>query len=316
MGEDAARKLLEIERLRKQANDFATALLPSHRTVFVSVSLPLPDVSGSAELAFVRCGSWLYVLLFESGRVGIRYLVQLGGRNPSYTTGDPRLELVHALRTWSQHNINLESQHDVALMLVCTTWFESVCGTRVPRQEDHWRQLLTALLDAAHQFLEYLLELLGRIEVDPDLDLVIDRWEQRLNRDWPAYRFHSLITEAASDLGRDSLDSQRYFERHGHILRQELQILRDDCDLERELRRVIESMLLSEAIVRLPITGRDLLIAFDMKPGPEVGRLLGCARDLYRERPMEREELLQAVRDSCFPEPAEVAKPEESEDRL
>jgi hypothetical protein len=48
----------------------------------------------------------------------------------------------------------------------------------------------------------------------------------------------------------------------------------------------------------LPISGRDLMAAFDLPPGPQVGRLIQTLRDLHTEVPFtDRETALEAARE-------------------
>src|SRR6266498_4437139 len=105
-------RLLDLVRNREQVDGLARALLPSRSPVFGFVSLPIPDVDGAAELALIRTASWLYVHYFEVGRVGVRFLVRRNATPKVRGHGDEHLDVVHALRTWSQHNIDPTSAHD------------------------------------------------------------------------------------------------------------------------------------------------------------------------------------------------------------
>ncbi len=292
-------RLLDIVRSREQVDGLTRALLPSRSPVFGAVSLPLPDVDGAAELAFIRTASWLYVHYFEAGRVGVRFLVH---RNPGRTGqgyGDEHLDVVHALRTWSQHNLEPVSEHDARVAETCSMWFELRSGTRLPRTETHWRALLDALLDEAQVFLNRLLSLLAEIERDDDRDIICQQWEIRLERDWPAHSYHSLITVIAADLGREALNPKAFYDRHGRTIRDGLRLVSEDCDLEAEARKLIERALLTETASLLPITGHDVMEFFATGPGPRVGRLLECARRLYDEQPCDKEALLRRMAEGC-----------------
>lgn len=291
--------VLTLVRLRDQLNDLTVAILPSRTPLFQRVSLALPDVDGSPELAFIRTASWLYVHYFEAGQVGVRFLVRRNATVAPVGHGDLHLHVVHALRTWAQHNINPTSESDVAVAETCEQWFERACGTRVPRTDEHWKALLDALLSEAAAFLERLQQAVSAIESDEDRSVICGQWEDRLTRDWPAHRFHSLIASAASDLGRDALDPVSFYARHGHALREGLKLVTDDSDLDQEARKLVERALLSDVVAVLPITGHDVLAHFDVVPGPEVGRLLECARRLYDQKPCDKDTLLGRMTASC-----------------
>jgi hypothetical protein len=129
--------------------------------------------------------------------------------------------------------------------------------------------------------------------------VIFQQWEIRLQRDWPAYRYHNLIATVAVDLGREALDPVAFYDRHGHTIRDGLRLLSQDSDLETEARRLIERALLTETASLLPITGHDVIAFFGIGPGPPVGRLLGCARRLYDEQPCDKDTLLQRMTESC-----------------
>jgi hypothetical protein len=135
--------------------------------------------------------------------------------------------------------------------------------------------------------------MLGDIEGDGDRDVICQQWEERLKRDWPANRYHEIIEMAAVDLGRGALDPVAIYNRHGHAIREGLQLLSEDSDFRSEARKLVERTILTESGTVLPVTGRDIMIAFDISPGPQVGHLLERARDLYKENPFDRETLLQ-----------------------
>lgn len=167
----ASSRLVDLVRLRDQINALAQALLPSRSPVFGSVSLPIPAVTATPELAFIRAAIWLYAHYFEAGRVGVRFLVRrIGGTGPGY--GDEHVDVVHALRTWSQHNIDPTSKHNVRILETCSWWFERGCGTRLPRTKEHWTRLLDMLLAEAQAFFVRLLEILGNLEHEENRDVI------------------------------------------------------------------------------------------------------------------------------------------------
>jgi len=292
-------RLVALVRGRDQIDGFARALLSSGSPVFGVVSLSLPDVDGTPELAFIRTVSWLYVHYFEAGRVGVRFLVRRNARIASQGHGDEHLDVVHALRTWSQHNINLAGEHNARIASTCEDWFANRCGTRLPRVDGHWTALLDALLGDAQAFFVRLLDSLDVIETDDNRDVICQQWEDRLRRDWPAHRYHELIATVSFDLGREALDSAAFYDRHGHTIRDGLRLLSEDCDLEAEARKLVERALLVELASVLPITGRDVMEYFGIGPGPDVGRLLECARRLHEDQPSEWEALLVRMKEEC-----------------
>ena len=155
------------------------------------------------------------------------------------------------------------------------------------------------MLGDAQAFFVRLLDSLDVIETDDNRDVICQQWEDRLRRDWPAHRYHELIATVAFDLGREALDSAAFYDRHGHTIRDGLRLLSEDCDLEAEARKLVERALLVELTSVLPITGRDVMEYFGIGPGPDVGRLLECARRLHEDQPSEWEALLVRMKEEC-----------------
>lgn len=263
----------EIERI----DEFSRAILPTRSEAFGQVSLRPPQLNTDPELAFIRATSWLYVLCYEAGRVSVKHLVQ----------DRPHLkkhwELIGSLRTWAQHNLDPTSTRAVQVAKSCEDWFHLNCETRQPRSTEHWMKLCLALLDGTAEFLRGIHEVIGEIEAHPGYANLVEDWERKLSRDWPAHRFHTLIKSAAVDCGWPALDPVRFYRQYAAELLDHLRLLDDECDLEVEVRRAIEARLTADLPKLLPITGQDIMTHFNIGPGPEVGRLLADARTLHEE---------------------------------
>ncbi len=282
--------VLDVIQTVEKINGFSRALLPSRAEVFERVSLRQPELGSTPELAFMRSISWLYVLYFEAGRTSVKHLLRSRVHLKEHS------DLVHALRTWSQHNLDTTSARAADIERRCTDWFLLECGTRVPRDDLHWRGLCQSLLSAAKHFLEDLFEGIALIEADPACDGLIEDWQRSLSRDWPAHKYHELIGSAASDGGFSAIDPVKFYNRYGDILRDRLQLVDDDCDYELEIRRLVEIKLVSESEQALPCTGQDIMQHFGIGPGPDVGRLLSEAKRLHVEfGPLSMAELLDRL---------------------
>ena len=289
---EVSSKLLGIIQRRESIDKYSSALLPSRHEVFGAVSVPLPDVNGSAELAFIRAASWLYVHYLEVGRISINFLIQ---RSTSQLSKS-HINVVRCLRTWSQHNLDVQSNSDAVTSDTCSEWFQRNCGTRHPRSEVHWLTLCECLLLEAQNLFDQIEAEIERIEGEDCREQVLRQWEDRLNRTWPAFRYHELIQVVAADLGRSGVDPVAFFHRYGGTFSSGMTLLADNCDFEVEARKLIEKALLSEASSVLPLTGSDVMREFEMPPGPEVGQMLSLARSMYEQSPCDKETLLARLR--------------------
>ncbi|MEV5793183.1 hypothetical protein [Streptomyces sp. NPDC052192] len=287
-------QLVEFVRLRERIDDLSRALLDSATPVFGSVSLPTPNVDAAPELAFIRTASWLYSHYKEVGRVSVKFLME---RPAVQSLPEIRAHerLVHALRTWSQHTISpAPGNHDRAILKTCSDWFEEACAVLLPSSDEDWRQALNVLLGESCAFISQLTKQVEDIRADDARPQICQQWEDRISRDWPAHRFHEIVSTVASDMGRSTIDPVALFRRSENEIRRVLRIT-NESDLEFAARQCIERVLLTEVSKLLPITGRDIIDVLGVEPGQKVGELLQEARRLYEERQCTPEELLDRL---------------------
>jgi hypothetical protein len=282
----------EINRVAERFPGFAI-------TVFAPVSLNSPKFD-SPELGFLRLVSYLYVLYHEVGKVGAQFLqsrFDAYGVASGSNLGE-HLALVRKLRTYLQHNLNPRQEHDKNIQEVCESWMRCSCGTPLPGTNEHWQTCLFALLAQALEFLGALLVTVRAIEVDESREEICRDWDVRIKRNHPPEAYDKLIAEVAGDMGRESLDPVRIRVRFYEQWEQELSFLKNEYDFVAEARKLIEQILLSSVTPVLPITGKDIMEAFGVAPGPRVGDLLGQARTIYDRKPCNRESLLEQLKSS------------------
>ncbi|MGW3386725.1 hypothetical protein [Streptomyces cinereoruber] len=287
-------QLVEFVRLRERIDDLSRALLASSTPVFGAVSLPTPNVDAAPELAFIRTASWLYSHYKEAGRVGVKFLMD---RPAVQSLPEIRAHerLVHALRTWSQHTINpAPGNHDRGILKACSDWFEKVSDVLLPNSNEDWEKALQALLIEACEFVSQLTKQVEDIRADDARAQICQQWEDRISRDWPAHRFHTIVSTVASDMGRHTVDPVALFKRNENEIRRILRITNEN-DLEFATRQCIERVLLTEVSALLPITGKDIIETFGVKPGPKVGELLQKARKIHEEAHCTRAQLLERL---------------------
>ena len=116
----------------------------------------------------------------------------------------------------------------------------------------------------------------------------------RVNKSHSPAQFDILITEVGDRHGkRENITLSRikapFFTSEWE---QELSLLQPNYEFRTEVRKLIERALLSVLTPVLPITGRDIMEAFDIPSGPKVGQLLGRTQKIYAARPCGREELI------------------------
>lgn len=283
--------------LRDEINDISSRL-ENIGAVFGAVSLALPRLE-PAELGFIRVVSWLYVHYFESGKLGTEFLTEILREYAveKAETSKEHRALVQRLRTYCQHNLDPSQDHSKDINRVCEAWFNSHCGTPVPRADEHWEKILRVISSDASTYLGCLRDTLRQIEASSEASQIMSQWQLRISRFHAPHEFDALIVEVAADLGKNSLDPVRLRKRYYDRWRKEFEVKTDDYDFHVEARKLIEHVLLSEQQDVLPITGLDIMETFNIPPGPRVKEVLLEAKQLYDVSPCAKEELLSKISD-------------------
>ena len=251
-----------------------------------------PPVAGEGEISFVRLVAWSYVLVFEAGRVSIPYLLRTSG---SYEQSREGMDLVHALRTWSFHNLGFASGRDRALSRHVHQWFLDACGRSPPADHAAWNTCFDRLCNVVSEVVERCQRAVEEVvSMGDDGTAVMKDLQRRLERLWPPREFDALIGDLALRLGI-TVDVVKFRAPRLDGWRNFLLNMAEDDDPAEAVGRLIERDLLEYEDGLLPISGVDVMRHFGMLPGPEVGTMLRHARELARQGVREKEELLERL---------------------
>ncbi len=274
-------------------------LLGSKRTAFLEMSLRSPRLS-PPELAFYQVVTWLYGFYYEAGRVSLRFLTQRFSVYGLEHSGEHKqhYEEIRLLRTYLQHNLNLDSQSDINTQRSCECWFLKSCGSVMPGSDEEWDNCLRRILLDAGCFLSAAVKCVRFVEKDESSQTIVNQWLVRLMRDHPIQHFEELVAIVIHDMGQDALDYRRITRQNYQQWNSDLQSRSEDYNFEVEGRKLIEQTILSGTDFPLPITGEDIMREFGIPPGPEVGRILSKARALYLNQPCNADLLLARLRQS------------------
>ena len=293
--------IFQVEALREELYNRASSILRVRRTAFKEMSIRLPRTS-PAELAFYQVVTWLYGFYYEAGRVSLRFLTE---KLSIYDIADQgshtkHYEDVQRLRTYLQHNLNLDSKTDVETQHYCEEWFFGSCCSRMPGADKEWDDCSSRMLGDSIAFLNASINCVRSIERDESPGVITQQWLGRLSRYHPRHEFEALVAIVIHDLGQDFLDVGRITARFYDKWSSDLLSRSADYVFEEEARRLIEQTILSEAELPPPISGQDVMTVFGVPPGREVRKILEIARVLYLESPCNKEELLTRLRDSVY----------------
>lgn len=258
----------------------------------------MPRFSPS-ELGLIRTVSWFYVHYQEAGKVNVKFLgEQLPNFNPDGNENwDAHVRLINQLRTYFQHNLDLNETRDRGMREYCENWFRQQCGVYSPIEDEHWLKCLVALLNEALAFFQALHDCIRKIREDEAREQILEQWKFQRERFHPPHSFDKLIEISSGDMGRNDLDVKKFRERYYQKWTSQLQLLNGSYNFEVEARGLIEDALLNEGLRRIPITGNDIITVLGIEPGIKVGRLLELARSFFNEDPkLTKDQLLDKLR--------------------
>jgi len=289
---------MKFAALNAAVADFRNSLRTFVGEDAVSEITVRPPANEGDEASFLRLVAWSYALGFEAGRVTIPYLLELPGGTTG-TTSDAKAsrDLVHALRTWSFHNLGFGSDRDLALSQSVHRWFLKTCGADPPNSGEAWQICFLALCSEVGAIVKHCQGAMACVlSATDDGQAATADLRRRIDRAWPAHEFHKLVGDAVIRLGM-RLDARKFCEPRLPKWRGFLESLPGADHPEGHMIRMIERDLLEHAADVLPIDGRDIMSALGLKPGPEVGSALYRAREFFRCGIRDREPLLERLKD-------------------
>ena len=242
--------MYQIIALREEINQVASRLIGMGHGVFEEASLGMPKVE-PAELGFLRCVSWLFVLYHEVGKVGVVFLkerfaaydVDPCGDSPTITRWCKASERSCSTISTRARDTTRASGRYVRRGLIVSL---------VPRCQEQTiigSGALDGLLVEAVQFLNGLLSVVRAIEKDESRGQICREWLFRIRRYHPPHAFDELISRVAADMGRDGIDPIRLRGRFYDRWVQDLSLLQADYEFEVEARKLIERAILTETIL-------------------------------------------------------------------
>ena len=288
----------QISDLHDEINKRSSCILQIRR-VIEEMTLRIPQDS-SPQLTFYQTVSWLYVFYLEAGRLSFRFLNE---RLPTYHLDDEHVYRDHyadvrRIRTFLQHNLNIDSKRDLELQRRCEEWFSTRCGSAMPGNDTEWNECLVSVLGESVAFLKAVVTCIREIKRDESSNMIARQWTVRLTRTHPKADYEAIVSKVINDIGQNAIDASQLTERHYEQWSKELRSRSEDYRFETEARKLIERTLLSDYDPPLPITGEDVMREFGIPPGPEVGRLLRRARIIYLDRPSNVAELVARLKQS------------------
>ena len=252
-----------------------------------------PPADNHGEVSFLRLVSWSYVLLYESGRVSIPFLLKLPSKDgsPMQALTGTR-ELVNLLRSWSSHNMGLSNKRDTANLRRVYIWLVQQGGIPQLSNDELWQDCFDGLCGEVGAIIAHCqASVTWALETPDDGATIIADLRRRVDRNWPGYKFDQLVEDASVRMGQH-VDAIKFRNPRLGKWREFLETVSDDDDPERRIIAMIEKDLLDHTDETLPINGMDVMYVLQIDSGPEVGEVLRRARAHFRSGIRDRDQLL------------------------
>ena len=297
---------MSFQQLNAEFADLRTSLaayVGADALVEVAVRPPASD----DEASFLRLVAWSYVCLFEAGRVTIPYLIRLPSDGAaSQVVAKRSRELVRDLRTWSFHNVGYSDERGAILSRRVQRWFLDNAGAYPPNRSAGWQNCFDALCEVVKTVVEHCKGAVAVALTAPDDgDRIVTDLRNRLDLNWPAWKFDAILNESAIRMGR-KIDAPEFRGFRLDRWRTFLATISSEDDPEAEVSKLIERDLLDHFGSMLTISSEDLVRDLDFEPGPQVEDALIFARSLQAQGVIERSEVLARIQERTLVKPGGI----------
>lgn len=297
-------RMYEILSTRNEIDRVTSSLTNEETSFFGPMSLVEPKFN-SAEAGFLYVVSWFYSLWVELAKTNLEFLetyVNTHNLDPDKTL-TKHIGTVQHLRTWLQHNLDVTSPRNRAIMNASKVWFRDACRTPEPSTEEHWAKCLEALQEECIAALKVAKACIRRLEQEGDEERneILKSWTQHRSRVFEPFQFDELINEVSEYLGRPYVDAVRWRKKYFDAWKMRLADYKDNVDISTVARQLVELSLQTEPPL-LPITGLDIMRELGLEQGPKVNEALELARQMFSETPCDGPTLIAKVRSAMLRE--------------
>lgn len=275
---------------RKKVAEACSHLLPG-----APKAMNLPDLSAHMgdqahpEVFFLR--SVLFVHSDLSGsEASFRFLLN----NPPL---DPEargkcvavIDTISALHAYALNSIDLGDLNGQTNLERSVTWFREQLGNSSPRTEEDWLKACDGLANEYSFLVGVLGQQVSAIESHPQQEQYLDRWLNAVLRSPRPDLIVPAIEEIARRIGFTAQSAAEFYQSHHDEIAERLETLGPASTTSDGRERVIEAIFLARQMEELPVTTKELMSHFNLKPGHEVLSLLmeasleSAAGDLSKE---------------------------------
>lgn len=296
MNEVTQQIMLEVLKTVENINSCTNAISRAKIVFFCNRQSKIPEFTCN-QLGFLMTISYLYTLYIERGKISIKFMKQRIKQevNEEFQSIDKHLKVINAMRTYLQHSLLLENEHDLNTRDICDNWFIEVLKKPYPTNEEEWLICVNSILNETFKCLVSIDKSIGNLYIIETKDEIIHEWMKCIEEYIGPEQFDEVLSIAMSDMGKEALDIKIFRMKHYDSWMRDINAFSRPFDFSKEARKLVEYSLIHNSPKYIPINGEDIMEHFDMKPGIQVGEILKLAYQIYNENPCTKEELLQRL---------------------
>lgn len=251
--------IVNCERKIEEINNILTILFNDNSVLFFQKTNVIKPDFLNKELSFVRLISWLYTIYFETGKSSLNIVSKSMG-----PAGQQKLKehkkIVRSLRTTLQHNIDTSgSSRDFKIVKDCLAWTKKSCGKNIAVTEDDWKNASNSLISEAYDVFSEVLSTLELMTDSPaKKDIFITNWNITIHNNIPVHFFDDHISKLIKFIDIDHFDVVSYRDSHLDTWRQYMEKLTPGANYELEIKKIVESSIISDFIHIIPISINEI----------------------------------------------------------
>lgn len=205
------------------------------------------------ELSFIRLITWLYTLYFEAGKDSLK-VIKSSMSQDSKTQYTKHSKLVNSFRTMLHHNLDRTSSRDFKIEKDCHAWMKSVCNKTIPTSEVDWKNCSAQLIEEAYSVLSAIASELELMTDSPaQKEIFIFNWMASKDKSLKPYVYDKIISGSLALINQKDIDVVSYRQKYYEDWNKNILLLSSDANYENEAIKMVESSIVKDFSIRLPV---------------------------------------------------------------
>ncbi|EIE1198903.1 hypothetical protein LCX57_004818 [Vibrio parahaemolyticus] len=247
-------QISECEQKVDNINTLISHLLNDKNALFFDkIHVIRPDFKNQ-ELSFIRLVSWLYTLYFESGKCSLK-VIKSSMATENQELYSKHSKIIGQLRTKLHHNVDRKSSRSFKIERDCHVWMKSACSKNIPTDEEDWKNCSIKLLNEAEKLLSMIAHEIEEMTDSPvQKEIFTLNWNTSKEKSLKPHIYDEIIGSSLSLLNHTSIDIVAYRQKYYDSWNLSISQLNSDVDYLNEARKIVESCIIKDFALKLPIT--------------------------------------------------------------